>query len=817
MATDRDEIDRLTAAVSDSQEVDWSDAGGAAYGAEEARIVRNLAFLSRVAEANRQVMSQAEGLPFVTWGHLRLMERIGSGGYGEVYRAWEDVLHREVALKLFRGSSGETAPGQLDRLLEEARLLAGLRQENLVRVHGAEVHHGRVGFWMEFIQGETVEELLSAHGPLDAMEATHIGIKLALALGALHAAGVLHRDIKAANVIREVGGHLYLVDLGASATDSEDAIQREGTPQYMAPEALLEGRSSKQSDIYSLGTLLFYCVTRRFPVEGEDLEQVRANHQAGVRRTLGELRPNLPLAFRRAVERCVDPDPAKRFANASEVEDALSEVSSGRPGRARWVNIALVSVLVGIVGVQVFRNRVGAPRPSNTENISVLVLPFEVHGQQEGAEYVGRVFAEAIAVRLAEVPSLRVFPVAAGGEGSQSSEMTAERVIRGRLMRQYDGLQVSLSVVDVDANRIVWGTQEALQAADLTSAASRLSCMVLEGMDIPRPRLYPVPGSMTGPPEMASSPELAAVIGFLRQEKDAEADSVAAQLVGKFPAEPDAIAMQAWTRLRLWWRYHAEATRATIDTTLERLVQLDPGNPYAQMFTAFLLRHEGEPNEAITLYEQILTRQDMSSEFLSWVLRQRSNAYIVVGYAVEAERDLRRALELDPTAPESRMALSRVLRQLRRNEEAVECALHAVSLAPRDFEAYATAGIALEKVTRWDEANRYFEKAIELNSSQFTHSLLAANLAALGRREESARAIAIASTHPDEPYGCYNLALASERLGERDQALHFFRRAISAGYAGITLDDDEPGVEGLFSDPRFQALMNDLRRRMKED
>src|SRR5262249_2528185 len=201
-----------------------------------------------------------------------------------------------------------------------------VRHENLLRVYGAEVHHGRVGFWMEFVEGETLQAILRRQGPMDATEASNIGIKLAQALGALHKAGVLHRDIKAENVLREVGGHLYLVDLGAGSVESDDAaIQREGTPPYMAPEVLLEGRSSKASDIYSLGVLLFHCVTGAFPVAGENLEDIRAAHRAAQRQSLGELRPELPASFRRVVERCLESDPAKRFHSTYEVEDALME------------------------------------------------------------------------------------------------------------------------------------------------------------------------------------------------------------------------------------------------------------------------------------------------------------------------------------------------------------------------------------------------------------------------------------------------------------------------------------------------------------
>jgi serine/threonine protein kinase len=423
MWSERKNLERLTTALSDGQDIDWSSAQHAAVDRAEARVIRNLQFLSRVADANRQVQCEGKDLPFLTWGHLRLMERVGSGSFGEVFRAWEEVLHREVALKLFPKSPDEESSDRMNRLLEEARHLANLRQENLLRVYGAEVHHGQVGFWMEFVQGETLEAILRRQGPMDAIEASNVGIKLARALGGLHKAGVLHRDIKAENVIREVGGHLYLVDLGAGTADADDdAIQRQGTPHYMAPEVLLEGRSSKAADIYSLGVLLFYCVAGRFPVAGESVAEFRAAHRAAQRCSLSELRPNLPLAFRRVVGRCLEVDPTKRFANAAEVEDALAECLAGRRLGRRSLNVAILAAVLVVAGVQILPRALKSA--ATTKPSRILILPLEFPDEEEQSEYVGLAIAKAIAADLSHAADLSVvpFPVKVPAVSHESSE-----------------------------------------------------------------------------------------------------------------------------------------------------------------------------------------------------------------------------------------------------------------------------------------------------------------------------------------------------------------------------------------------------------
>ena len=138
---------------------------------------------------------------------------IGEGSFGRVYRAWDTQLEREVALKLVK-ASGVSQAFDLARAIKEARLLARVRHPNVVRVFGADSHAGRFGLWMELIPGRTLGQVLMMHGPMSVSEAIPIGIDLCHALAAVHGAGLLHRDIKAQNVLREDGGRIVLMDFG---------------------------------------------------------------------------------------------------------------------------------------------------------------------------------------------------------------------------------------------------------------------------------------------------------------------------------------------------------------------------------------------------------------------------------------------------------------------------------------------------------------------------------------------------------------------------------------------------------------------------
>jgi eukaryotic-like serine/threonine-protein kinase len=280
---------------------------------------------------NPSTTTAAVGTPPFAWGHLQVLEQIGRGGFGRVFRAWDPTLAREVALKLVRVPD-EQRVNALD-LLHEGRLLARIRHPNVVTVYGAQRVDHEVGLWMELVRGRSLVTLVQKDGPLSADEATVIGITLCRAVAAVHAAGLLHRDIKAHNVMREAGGRIVLMDFGAGRDVRHVAATggAQGTPLYMAPEIVAGGAASPASDLYSLGVLLYFLVTASYPVVGRTLPEIAVAHGLGHRRLLADLRPDLPERFIRVVERAVSIDPAARFTSAGNMLQELSVDRSETP------------------------------------------------------------------------------------------------------------------------------------------------------------------------------------------------------------------------------------------------------------------------------------------------------------------------------------------------------------------------------------------------------------------------------------------------------------------------------------------------------
>jgi serine/threonine protein kinase len=369
-------LEDLAEDVLEGRSVDWRSAESSVDpGRRDA--VEQLKVLAGIAGIHRALASEAAE-PLESWGRLKVLERIGQGSFGDVYRAWDTKLDREVALKLLRA---DAAPERGAEFLKEARLLARVRHPNIAIVYDADEIEGRVGLWMEFIHGKNLEEILRETKVLDEREVTRIGIDLCRALAAVHSAGLLHRDVKTQNVMRHDDGRLVLMDFGTGSDleSTSGATDAAGTPLYLAPEIFEGLAATVRSDIYSAGVLLFHLLTGSYPVKGENLDAVAdAHRQPGGRadRVSGASR-----VLSAVVARAIDPTASRRYASANEMLSALESVErrARAPRRAALLaaGFALAALLVGATA---FLTRSDAPHPalpSFKARDSLLVSSFE--------------------------------------------------------------------------------------------------------------------------------------------------------------------------------------------------------------------------------------------------------------------------------------------------------------------------------------------------------------------------------------------------------------------------------------------------------
>ncbi len=315
---DQTSVLSVASSIAEGIPVDWEHLTADADGSTTA-VFDELRVLERVSRMSQPVPD--------TWGSFAILGEIGHGAYGTVYRALDSTLNLEVALKVIR-QRGPLRPRDPDRALNEARLLAQLNHQNVVRVFKAERQGQDVGVAMELLHGRTFDELVIHQGPLNAREAMLVGVDICCGLAAVHGARLVHGDVKAQNVMRAAGGRTVLMDFGAGYdVKTDDAASRRfaGTPLYLAPEVFAGNDRTPVSDIYSVGVLLFYLATGHFPVEGSSGTEVRRKHEAGgPRRLLRDVRADLPDTFIHVVERATAERPGERYQTAGELEAALN-------------------------------------------------------------------------------------------------------------------------------------------------------------------------------------------------------------------------------------------------------------------------------------------------------------------------------------------------------------------------------------------------------------------------------------------------------------------------------------------------------------
>lgn len=370
----------LAGALIDGTPVDWNAAESQAADESVRAIVAELRVLARLGEVYDSLpfdapvaLEEPEPGPAqwsTRWGELTLLERIGGGSYGEVFRARDPHLDRDVALKLLHTPVGASSAHQLG----EGRLLARVRHPNVVSVHGAAQVDGRVGFWMEFVSGRTLADRVRSDGPLTPDEVARIGRTLCDALAAVHAAGLLHCDIKAQNVMEAEAGRIVLMDFGAGrlVDSAEGRTGLAGTPLYIAPELFEGGSATVHSDLYSVGVLLYHLLTGTYPVTGRAVGDVRERHRRGERRAIASVRAHTPLAMAEVLERALHPDPLRRFASAQDMGAALTGLlaAHGTPGRRRPGVAAATGaacLIAAIVWLTVNVDRFGSDAPAGRD------------------------------------------------------------------------------------------------------------------------------------------------------------------------------------------------------------------------------------------------------------------------------------------------------------------------------------------------------------------------------------------------------------------------------------------------------------------
>lgn len=845
MAFDPTRLLALAEAVADGRPLNWPDAESGTENDEDRALVRQLRFLAGVAEAHKSAGGDGpvgstwsnEEIP-QRWGVLEIRERLGSGAFGSVYRAWDPRLAREVALKLLHAErlDDRHAPA----VVEEGCLLARVRHPHVIAVYGADHFDGRIGIWMELIRGLTLEDVLRQQGPFSAREATSIGEDLCAALAAVHAAGLVHRDVKTQNVMREAGGRIVLMDFGAGGDVSTRTGIRglAGTPVCMAPELFDGGGATPRSDLYSLGVLLFRIVTGRYPIVARTAEEVRQAHVRAEQHRLIDLRADLPPAFVRVVERALAPDPEHRFKSAGAMQAALSEIfqpALDRPetqessrGWRRKVQASLAAaVLVTALGLAV------GTQPGRTwlktlfvrttvENIAV--LPFTNLSGEPATDYFADGITEILVSRLGMIDSLRILarssinaiPAEARDPATLQRRLGANYLVEGSVNRQEDRIRLTARLIEASTGTLRWtdtferplGDVFALQGELATAIGSALGAQLngdtrrrlqarqttsIEAQDAylkGRHLLYTF--SRASLPEarrlfeqaIALDPSYAMAHANLARTYTLMLDT---DMPAERPLQPLAIAAAA-EAMRLGpdvpeanvafaeTKYRFERAWDTADAAFRRAVALAPHTSLVLSPYSRYLCATGDLDDALTYALAGAAADPLSAEMLASVAVTH---YYRREYD-EALRQYERALEVSPAYGPGFLGRARVYAEQGRYQEATDQINKAIALVG-DSAAYRAELARTYALAGWH------------------------NMA-----EQALGGLLLADRERGDDLNHVGIGYVYAALGSHDRAFDWLNRALDHYYARLLFLKVDPRADPLRSDHRYAALVQRL-------
>jgi serine/threonine protein kinase len=766
--------------------------------------------------------------------HYRIVEQIGAGGMGVVYKAEDTRLGRMVAVKVL---SDELAPDHtaIERFRREARAASGLNHPNICTIHEIDEVDGAPFFVMEFLDGQTVREALR-HGPLPNDRLIELAMEFADALAAAHQAGIIHRDLKPANLFITLLGHLKILDFGLAKlapshpgdlltnvpTDPQGLTAGDttlGTVGYMSPEQARGEPLDARSDLFSFGAVLYEMATGVRPFNAPTVPMVFDAILHGSPPAPAALRPDLDRGIDAIILKALEKNRDLRYQSAADIRADLKrlqrDVSSGEVAAAKKprrlkpvIAAAAVVVIAGAVGLLTLRRRPEPETPATVaapRQTSLAVLPFSNLGGDRSHDYLRYALPDEVITLLSYSPSLAVRPFAITrrfGDDVDPQQtgrtLKVSDIVTGHFRSSGPRLGVTLEAIDVEKNEIVWRDSIEGPADDLIALREQMAGRIRSGL---LPRLN-ASLQQAGTSRPKNDEAYSLYLRAVAESSDPEPNRKALAMLVKATALDSQYA-PAWFHLARRHYLHGQYAKGgapafrDAETATRRALEIDPDFIPAARLHITMQTERGELTAAYRSAKQLVDRHPESADShfaLAYVLRY-------AGLLSEAASQCEVARSIDPTNASFRScAITFMLagntqraREFARLDEGSEWNTMAMILVLRregrlaDALAYGRSRKA-SPAWVWSLA----EACAAARPADEIHSLAAAAM-------KESRAIG-------DPENHYFIAELLGTCGLRKEAFEMLRGAIQRNFCAFPALDNEPGFASLRDDPEFGRI-----------